>query len=410
MPSIGEVLLALVALYPVCTAALWMAGGLLFRLLDETGIAQEPEGGWPGVSVLIPAYNEEAVVATSVKAALAADYPVLEVLVLDDGSTDRTEAAALEAAGADQRCRVIRDPVNRGKADRLNAGLLEARHGLVAIVDADTHIHPEALKLLVARMYRSPMVAAVAGAPHVTNRGRLLLAMQMLEAASIIGLIRRTQSLTGRVGVVAGVLGLFRRDRVLAVGGYDPRMATEDIDLTWKLLLEGWETVYEPQALVGMQVPSTLHALWAQRKRWARGQGEVLHAHLGEVFRWRNHRMWLLAFESLVSLLWVVGLAASLVIAALGATIGGEELFGFAFAWGVAIALVATLQLLVALWLEHSYDPTILRAFLVAAIYPVAYWLIAALAAIRSQIVALVRGPRGQRVVWDIPRERIGAG
>ena len=410
MPSVGEVLLALVALYPVCTAALWMAGGLLFRLLDETGSAQEPEGGWPGVSVLIPAYNEEAVVATSVRAALAADYPVLEVLVLDDGSTDRTEAAALEAAGADERCRVIRDPVNRGKADRLNAGLVEARHGLVAIVDADTHIHPEALKLLVARMYRSPMVAAVAGAPHVTNRGRLLLAMQVLEAASIIGLIRRTQSLTGRVGVVAGVLGLFRRDRVLAVGGYDPRMATEDIDLTWKLLLEGWETVYEPQALVGMQVPSTLHALWAQRKRWARGQGEVLHAHLGEVFRWRNHRMWLLAFESVVSLLWVVALAASLVIAALSATIGGEELFGFAFAWGIAIAIVATLQLLVALWLEHSYDPTILRAFLVAAVYPVAYWLIAALAAVRSQIVALVRGPRGERVVWDIPRERIGAG
>jgi len=410
MPSIGEVLLALVALYPVCTAALWMAGGLLFRLLDETGSVQEPEEGWPGVSVLIPAYNEEAVVATSVEAALAADYPVLEVLVLDDGSTDGTEAAARQAAGADRRCRVIRDPVNRGKADRLNAGLVEARHELVAIVDADTHIHAEALKLLVARMYRSPMVAAVAGAPHVTNRGRLLLAMQILEAASIIGLIRRTQSLTGRVGVVAGVLGLFRRDRVLAVGGYDPRMATEDIDLTWKLLLEGWETVYEPQALVGMQVPSTLHALWAQRKRWARGQGEVLHAHLGEVFRWRNHRMWLLAFESLVSLLWVVALAASLVIAALSSTIGGEELFGFAFAWGIAIALVATLQLLVALWLEHGYDPTILRAFLVAAVYPAAYWLIAALAAIRSQLVALVRGPRGERVVWDVPRERIGAG
>ena len=139
--------------------------------------------------------------------------------------------------------------------------------------------------------------------------------MQVLEAAAIIGLIRRTQSLTGRVGVVAGVLGLFRRDRVLDVGGYDPRMATEDIDLTWKLLLAGWETVYEPHALVGMQVPSTLRALWAQRTRWARGQGEVLHAHLREVSRWRNHRMWLLALESLASLIWIVALAASLVIA-----------------------------------------------------------------------------------------------
>jgi biofilm PGA synthesis N-glycosyltransferase PgaC len=405
MRTVGDVLLAFVALYPVCTAAFWVAGGVLFRVLDEPTNVQEPEGGWPGVSVLIPAYNEENVVAISVKAALAVDYAELEVLVLDDGSTDATETAALEAAGGDGRCRVIRDPVNRGKADRLNFGLRQARHELVVIVDADTHLHPQALKLLVTRMRRSPLVAAVAGAPHVTNRGRLLLAMQVLEAAAIIGLIRRTQSLTGRVGVVAGVLGLYRRDRVLAVGGFDPRMATEDIDLTWKLLLAGWETTYEPRALVGMQVPTTLGALWAQRTRWARGQGEVLHVHLGQVSRWRNHRMWLLGLESLASLLWVVALAATLVIAVLGIAIGGKDLFGFALAWGIAIAIVATLQLIVALVLERSYDPTILRAFLVAAVYPFAYWIVASAAALRSQTVGVVRGPRGQRVVWDIPRE-----
>ena len=249
---------------------------------------------------------------------------------------------------------MVRDAVNRGKADRLNLGLREARHDLVAVTDADTHLHPEALKLLVTRLSRSPMVAAVAGAPHVTNRGRLLPAMQVLEAAAIIGLIRRTQSLTGHVGVVAGVLGLFRRDRVLDVGGFDARMATEDIDVTWKLLLAGWETVYEPHALVGMQVPSTLRALWAQRTRWARGQGEVLHAHLGEVSRWRHHRMWLLAFESLASLIWIIALATSLVMAVLG----GDDLFGLAFAWGIAIAAVATVQLAVALSLERAYDPT----------------------------------------------------
>ena len=287
------------------------------------------------MSVLIPAYNEEAVIATSVAAAMRSDYPQLEVLVLDDGSTDATEAAALEAIGGDPRCRVIRDPVNRGKAEQLNAGFAHARYELVAVTDADTHMHPLALKLLVARMCRSPLVAAVAGAPHVTNRGRFLLAMQVLEAASIIGLIRRTQSLTGRVGVVAGVLGLFRRDRVLAVGGYDPRMATEDIDLTWKLLLDGWQTAYEPRALVGMQVPASLRALWMQRKRWARGQGEVLHVHFSEVSRWRNRRMWLLSVEGLASLVWVVALVASLVFAVLGVLLDeGENLFGFAFAWG----------------------------------------------------------------------------
>ena len=194
---------------------------------------------------------------------------------------------------------MLRDPVNRGKAEQLNVGFREARHELVAVTDADTHLHPEALTLLVARMERSPLVAAVAGAPHVTNRGRLIQALQVLEAAAIIGLIRRTQSLTGRVGVVAGVLGLFHRERVLAVGGYESRMATEDIDLTWKLLLAGWHTAYEPRALVGMQVPVTLPALWAQRKRWARGQGEVLNVHLGQVVHWRNRRMWLVSVESL---------------------------------------------------------------------------------------------------------------
>ena len=409
MWTAAELLLAFVALYPVVTAALWIAGGILFRLLDERDAAEEPDGGWPGVSVLIPAYNEEAVIGTCVTAALASDYPELEVLVLDDGSTDGTEDAALEAIAGDPRCRVIRDPVNRGKADRLNVGFRQARHELVAVTDADTHMHPQALKMLVARMCRSQLLAAIAGAPHVTNRGRFLLAMQTLEAASIIGLMRRTQSLTGRVGVVAGVLGLFRRDRVLAVGGYDPRMATEDIDLTWKLLLDGWQTAYEPRALVGMQVPASMRALWAQRRRWARGQGEVLHVHLAEVSRWRNHRMWLLSLEGLASLIWIVVLVAALVTAALAIFVSEvDNVFGFALAWGIAISGVAVVQMVVALNLERGYDRTIIRPLLLGAVYPVGYWIISAVAALHSETVALVRGPREDRVVWNIPREQLG--
>jgi len=408
MWTLAELLLAFVALWPVCTAATWVAGGLVFRIFDERHAVEEPAGGWPGVTVLIPAYNEEAVIAISVAAVIAVDYPELEVLVLDDGSTDSTEAAALEASAGDPRCRVIRDPVNRGKADRLNAGMSQARHQLVAVTDADTHIHPQALKLLVARMTRSPLLAAVAGAPHVTNRGRVLTAMQVLEAASIIGLIRRTQSLTGRVGVVAGVLGLFRRDRVLAVGGYDPRMATEDIDLSWKLLLRGWHTAYEPRALVGMQVPASVGALWMQRKRWARGQGEVLHVHFDEVCRWRNRHMWLLGFEGFASLLWVGALALALVIAALGLLAGlGDNVFGFALGWGVAIALVATVQTTIALTLEHAYDRSVFRALLLGVLYPVAYWVISGLAALHSEVPSLFRGPSERRVVWNIPREAL---
>jgi biofilm PGA synthesis N-glycosyltransferase PgaC len=403
--GLAEALLLFVALYPVVTASLWMAGGILFRVLDETDAPEVPPEGWPGVTVLIPAYNEEPVIATTVHAALAVDYPDIEVLVLDDGSTDETSAAATAAADGDPRCRVIRDEVNRGKADRLNAGFRAARHELVAVTDADTHMHPDALKLLVAQIQSSALIAAVAGAPHVTNRASFSSAMQILEAASIIGLIRRTQALTGRVGTVAGVLGLFRRDRVLAVEGYDPRMATEDIDLTWKLLMAGWQTTYEPRALVGMQVPLSLSALWAQRKRWARGQGEVLRTHLGAIMRWRNRRMWLLAAESTASLLWVLLVGASMVLTLMSSPISGNELFEFGLAWGIVIAVIGTLQTTLALVLETDYDPGGWLAYLLQAVYPLAYWIVGALAAIRSETVGFVSGPTREHLVWDIPRE-----
>ncbi len=205
-------LLAFVALYPVCTAALWIAGGLIFRVLDERRPSDPARSGWPGVTILIPAYNEEAVIATSVRPALPSDYPRLEVLVLDDGSTDDTEAVALAAAGGDPRCRVLRDPVNLGKAEQLNVGF--ARPGTSSSPSpTPTRTAPAALKLLVARMARSPIAGGCRRRAARDEPRRLILAMQVLEAAAIIGLIRRTQSLTGRVGVVAGVLGLFHRDR-----------------------------------------------------------------------------------------------------------------------------------------------------------------------------------------------------
>jgi biofilm PGA synthesis N-glycosyltransferase PgaC len=408
MPRVAELLLAFVALYPVVTAAVWIAGGVLFRLFDERRDAHVPDGGWPGVTVLIPAYNEEQVIATSVRAALDADYPELEVLVLDDGSADGTAAAARASAAGDPRCEVLRDPVNRGKAEQLNAGFARARHELVVVTDADTHMMPHALRRLAARMDQSPLVAAVAGAPHVTNRTRLICAMQVLEAASIIGLNRRTQSLSGRVGIVAGVLGMFRRERVLAVGGYDARMSTEDIDLTWRLLMAGWHTAYEPYALVGMQVPSTLRALWAQRTRWARGQGEILHEYLRTIAAWRNRRMWTLGLESVASLLWVTGVALGIVFSVLS-TDRLPDLFPFGMAWGIAISVVATLQLVVALALGFPYDHFDLRALALAAPYLLLFWCVSACAALHSQIVATIRGPHGSRVVWDTRREQLDA-
>ncbi len=114
MPLALEVVLLFVALYPVVTAALWIAGGLVFRTTEER--LPDPGGDLPGVTVLVPAFNEELVIGKCVEAALASEYPELELIVLDDGSSDSTGDAAAEAAAGDPRARVHRDPVNRGKA------------------------------------------------------------------------------------------------------------------------------------------------------------------------------------------------------------------------------------------------------------------------------------------------------
>ena len=347
-------------------------------------------------------------IGTSVRAALSADYPDLEVLVLDDGSTDQTAAAAQAAAAQDPRLEVVRDPENRGKGAQLNLGFQRARHELVVVTDSDTHMHPAALKLLVSRIQRSSRIAAVAGGPYVTNRRTLWSALQSLEAASIIGLIRRTQALIGRVATVAGVLGLFRRNAVLAVGGFNSRMATEDIELSWRLLLADWQTTYEPNALVGMEAPASLTSLWAQRKRWARGQGEVLKTHASTAWRWRHRRLWPLAIESFASLLWVALATLAGALAGISLAAGADvPVLAIGLGWGIAIAVIATLQLAFGLGLRRRYDPPGAFVFLIGPLYPLAYWLISAAAALRSEVPALVRGPAQSHVGWDLPRERV---
>ncbi|MER5478603.1 glycosyltransferase [Streptomyces sp. NPDC002734] len=402
----GSLLFQFVVLYPVATGAVWMVGGILFRLLDQRSSLVRPEGGWPGVTVLVPAYNEEAVVADCVAALRVLDYPDLEILILNDGSRDGTVAAARAAAEGDPRVTVVDDGVNRGKADRLNGGFHRARHDLVLCCDADTHLHPQAVKYLVARMLRSPRYAAVAGSPHVTNQAGLIPAMQVLEAAALIRLMRRTHALAGRVGTVAGVLGLFRRHAVLSVGGYCPAMATEDIELTWRLLKAGYLTGYEPEAVIGMEVPHTLRSVWAQRRRWARGQGEVLRTHGPSVLHPRHLPMWPILFESVLSYVWVLTLV--------GTTLHGlvswlvlhtDSEVRWMLGWGIGIAVMCALQITVAAVIDRRSEPSLPTAYLLTPLYPVAYRLVNALAAFRHQTAGLVRGPRGKRVTWDLPHD-----
>jgi biofilm PGA synthesis N-glycosyltransferase PgaC len=157
-----------------------------------------------------------------------------------------------------------------------------------------------------------------------------------------------------------------------------------------------------------MEVPTNLGSLWAQRRRWARGQGEVLHKQLGTVRRWGNRRLWPLAVEGLLSLTWILLLVVASALTLLDTILGDHlEIVDFTLGWGIAITAVAMIQMAFALGIEHRYDPRAALAFFAGPLYWVAYWTISGAAALCSEGPALIRGPHGKRVVWNIERETV---
>src|SRR5579864_2258794 len=255
-------------LYPILTSLLWMVTELVYRFRrDSPQPAQEtPDHELSFVSVLVPAYCEGAVIDRSIQGLLAMDYPHFEVIVINDGSADDTAERA-RAYLSDPRLRLVNKRVNQGKAMALNDAIPCTRGELLLVMDADAVPDPRLLRYMVPH-FSSARVAAVAGNPRVRNATNLLCRLQAVEFSSVIGLMRRAQRIWGRVMCISGVVGMFRKAAVVEADLFTPGMATEDIDLTWKLQRRFYDVRYEGRALVWMIVPDTVSLWWSQRKRW----------------------------------------------------------------------------------------------------------------------------------------------
>ncbi len=386
-------LLLYFAWYPVGTSAMWIVTALLYywrreRRDDEAFYALESH---PPVTVLIPAYNEEATIAATVQGVLALDYPDFEVVVVDDCSTDRT-AERLRPLLGDPRLRLVRKAVNEGKAMALNDAIPLTRGEIIMIQDADAIPHPDVLRRLVPH-FKGQRVAGVTGNPRVANRDTFLAKLQAIEFTSIISLIKRAQRIWGRILTMSGVIGAFRRSALYDVGLYSPEMATEDIDLTWRLQLRHWDVRYEPRAIINMRVPRSLRGLWRQRRRWALGLSQVLARHWKQAVRWRHRRLWPVLAEAVLSVGWAytyVLLTSIWTISYLVGypPVGASPIPNF---WGMMIASVCLLQLLTGVLLDRKYDRGLGRYYLVAVFYPLVYWILMA-------IITVVTAPRGWRV------------
>ena len=231
----------------------------------------------PLVTVLVPAYNEAKVVARTIDSVLASDWPNLEVMVVDDGSTDETASIVEAIAAREPRVRCVRQP-NGGKASAANRGLAEAKGEIIVAVDADTLIDSAAVGRL-ARHFSDPKLTAVCGNVEVGNVKSVLTAFQAIEYVTSQNFDRRAFSTLNCVSVVPGALGAWRRESVLAVGGYSTDTLTEDADLTLTLLRAGGRIEYEPDACARTEAPEKLSALLGQRFRWTYGTYQCLWKH-----------------------------------------------------------------------------------------------------------------------------------
>ena len=227
--------------------------------------------------MIIPAFNEERVIAQSVSRVLASDYPGLQVIVVDDGSKDATSTVVRETFAGEDRVRLLTLP-NGGKAAALNRALREATGEVVIALDADTQFEPETIAKL-ARWFADPKLGAVAGDARVGNRVNLVTRWQAVEYITAQNLERRALAGFDAMTVVPGAVGAWRRAALDAVGGYPEDTLAEDQDLTIAIQRAGWRVTYDPRAVAWTEAPESFKALAKQRYRWAFGTLQCLWKH-----------------------------------------------------------------------------------------------------------------------------------
>lgn len=301
--AIGTLFVFLLIVVGRYVSLLWFG----FLQVVESLLAErdEDDSFTPPITVIVPAYNEEKVIAAAIQSLLALDYPAYEVLVVDDGSTDATYATAraLEGRHGAAVVRVV-SKQNAGKAAALNTGIALARHPFVLCMDGDSRLDPGTLRAAV-RHFRDPRVGAVAGNVKVVNRRNLWTRLQALEYIEGLNMARRAQAFARVVNIIPGPVGLFRRSALQDAGGYATDTFAEDADLTIALLVDGWHVAFEDRAIAWTEAPEDLMTLLKQRYRWTRGILQALRKQASWlVLPRRGAGVWLslllMAFEALL--------------------------------------------------------------------------------------------------------------
>lgn len=406
------IFVAFLCAHPLGSGVLTTVGALAFRSRSDArrwyvasaGDVERARARYPVISVVIPAHNEERVIAKALEGILGVRWPELDVIVVDDGSADDTSRVVRPFVESG-RVRLLRKSANEGKSMAINDALPLCRGELVLVMDADGLPDGAVLERMVPHFLGAATVAAVTGNPRVLNTRTFLTRLQAIEFSATVGLQRRGDAVWGRLMTFSGLCALFDRRAVTGIGGFAPDMATEDIDMTWRLQLSGREVIYEPTALFGMQAPETLRSLWRQRHRWVVGLAQVLRRHLPKAVRAGNWRMWPVVLMGSLSIVWAHALVVAALLWAFSQPLGAPPpgIAPFLALFGAVTVLAGILQAATGVWIDRHYDPAIVRQLPWAPWFPLCYWVLSVLLVVRGTLPGLVRGPA--LAVWSVPRE-----
>ena len=395
--------------YPLFMSYLWIVGGIHYYLRFERDAGPRtppPLKSHPPVSILIPMRNEAGHARETVEHLAKQRYPNLEIVVVDDGSTDDTGHILDELMLDYPDLRVLHMSQNQGKAVALNMAAMCARHEYLVCIDGDALLDEDAVAWFMWHFASGPRVGGVTGNPRVRNRSTVLGKIQVGEFSSIVGLIKRAQRVYGRIFTVSGVVCAFRRRALHDVGFWSPEMLTEDIDVSWKLQLAHWDIRFEPRALCWILMPETLRGLWRQRLRWAMGGIQVIHRDFGAVLHWKSRRMWPVFGECVISVIWGHAIAAIFLLWLIGRFVQMPHPLAVQSVipgWtGVLIGVTCLFQSAVALFLDRRYDRNLARIFYWMIWYPLVYWLINMLTTVCA-VPAVILRRRTERAVWVSP-------
>lgn len=409
-------MLGFVFFWPFFMSMLWIAGGLFFWFFRERHWRWGEEKavpaleGDPLVSVIIPCYNEEKNVIETIESVLNQSYTNIEVIAVNDGSSDDTGRVLNQLSELHSRLRVIHLAENQGKAVALKTGTAAAKSEWLVCIDGDAILDTHAVAFLVAPMLENARVGAVTGNPRIRTRSTLVGKVLVGEFSSIIGMIKRTQRMYGQVFTISGVVAAFRRSALAQVGYWSDDIITEDIDISWKLQLRHWSIFYEPRALCWVLMPETLKGLWKQRLRWAQGGAEVFRKYLTSLWNGKNRRMWPLFSEYCFTTAWAFTCVISFILLIFNAH--GEpaaslhNIFGLA---GILLSCVCITQFAVSVLIERRYEGHLLSALFWVIWFPVIYWILSLLTTLVAFTRVMVLSKK-KRARWVSPDRGIARG